>query len=54
MINSKGEEVRCEYDGPNDCHKCDRTDCMIGMMSKCVVKVERVPELENKLNEMIK
>ena len=51
MINSKGEEVICEYDF-QECDKCER-DCVVGMISRSAVEVERVPELEKKLNEML-
>ena len=54
MKNSKGEEVICDYD-LQECHKCDIiNNCMVGIMSQRVVEVKRVPELEKKLNEMVK
>ena len=47
-----GERIYCSYDFC-ECDKCERTDCIVGMMCKSIVSIKRVPELEKKLNEMV-
>jgi hypothetical protein len=47
------EEVICNYD-IQECEKCSRTDCMIKVINNDVVSIQRVPELEDMLNKMVK